>query len=227
MVITPLLRGMLGIKITDGGNTVKLAPQIPINWDDLEIRRISAGNVLLDFTLRRENGKLTISIARRSINSSDTKSSTHLILAPAFPFDAKVKSVSIDGQPTTFNLKRIGDIQQAEMSFDLAQPKAIVSFVYDEGTDVYLIPQTLVAGAETSGLRIIKSQAGEKGLFLSVEGAGQQTYQLNVRSTHQLQEVEGVKVKSALSGGDAQLSISFQGAPQTYIKREILIPYQN
>ncbi len=222
MVITPVMRGMLGIEITDGGKTVRFAPQLPANWNDLQVRGVRAGNTLLDFTLKRANGKLTILAARRgAVDPNPIK----LILAPAFPLDAKIRSVTVGGKPIDFKFKAIGDVQQPEITFDVNAPQTEVIFVGEDGTDVYLIPQTLVAGAESSGLRIIRSQARENGLSLVLEGLGGRDYQLSFRSPRQFQTVEGVQIKQ-VNNDNSQLIVSFKGSPESYEKREILIPYQ-
>ena len=227
MVITPLIRGMLGIEITDGGKTVRFAPQLPANWNDLQVRGVRAGNTLLDFTLKRGDGKLMISIARRSANAgADDSTPIKLIIAPAFPLDAKIKSVTAHGKPIDFKPKTVGDVQQTEISFDLKETPAEFLFTGEDGTDVYLIPQLLIAGAESNGLRIIKSEARENALNLVLEGLGERDYELNVRSPHQFQAVEGVQIKQT-AACNAQLLVSFKGSLGKYQKREILIPYQS
>jgi glycogen debranching enzyme len=43
MVAAPLLRGLLGVEIEDGGTTVRLAPQLPADWGEVAVRRPRAG----------------------------------------------------------------------------------------------------------------------------------------------------------------------------------------
>src|SRR5205814_9227332 len=39
MVVTPAVRGMLGIEPDDGGRALRVAPALPANWDRVEARR--------------------------------------------------------------------------------------------------------------------------------------------------------------------------------------------
>jgi len=121
-------------------------------------------------------------------------------------------------------MKPNGDGQQAEVKFDLSNSPTEIFFDYKEGTDVYLEMPLLVAGAENKGLRVVKAQARKDGLFLMLEGRGGQNYDLNVKSPQAFKEIEGVKISTS-ANGEKQLQISFAGEGNSYIKREILLPF--
>src|SRR5215475_1648990 len=57
MVISPMLRGMLGLKVDANSHTVTLAPHIPANWDRFSVTDIRIGDtsLLVDYT-REEQG---------------------------------------------------------------------------------------------------------------------------------------------------------------------------
>ena len=42
MVVTPLVRGLLGIEPLDGGARLRIAPQLPADWDRVSVQRIVA-----------------------------------------------------------------------------------------------------------------------------------------------------------------------------------------
>ena len=218
MVVSPVLRGMFGIEVSNAGKTVKFAPQVPVNWNDYEAKSGRVGGNSLDFKVKREKGKMTVLV-------SQTGSGTKLILAPSFPLDAKIKSVTVAGKAATAQVKSNGDIQQAELQIDLTTPTTEIVYLLDEGTDVYWNVPNLQAGQENQGLRIIKSQAKTDGLSLVLEGRGGQTYQLSAKSAKVLKAVDGIKV-GASENGEQQLQITFTGSSDSYIKREILLPFE-
>ncbi|HRH41567.1 MAG TPA: GH116 family glycosyl hydrolase [Pyrinomonadaceae bacterium] len=218
MVVSPVLRGMFGIEVSNAGKTVKFAPQVPVNWNDYEAKSVRVGGNSLDFKVKREKGKMTVLV-------SQTGSGTKLILAPSFPLDAKIKSVTVAGKAATAQVKSNGDIQQAELQIDLTTPTTEIVYLLDEGTDVYWNVPNLQAGQENQGLRIIKSQAKTDGLSLVLEGRGGQTYQLSAKSAKVLKAVDGIKV-GASENGEQQLQITFTGSSDSYIKREILLPFE-
>ncbi len=219
MVVSPVMRGMLGIETTNAGKTLKFAPQLPANWNDLEVKGVRAGASQIDFKLTRGNGKMSISVANRTNNQA-----VNVILAPSFPLDSVVKNIIVNGKKIAFQMKPNGDGQQAEAKFDLANAPAEISFDYVEGTDVYLVPSSLVAGAENLGLRVVKVQARKDGLFLILEGRGGQNYDLNIKSPQMFKETDGVKFLTA-AAGERRLQISFAGQDGAYIKREIFLPF--
>jgi glycogen debranching enzyme len=220
MVISPAMRGMLGLEVSNAGKTLKFAPQIPADWDDLEGQNFRAGDSAFDFKLKRVNGKMTIAIARKSGTLAN------IVLAPSFPLDAVVKNVAAGGKKIAFQMKPYGDVQQAEVKLNLTNPTTEVAFDYTEGTDVFYVPPSLVAGAENVGLRIVKSQARKDGLFLIVEGRSGWTYNLGVKSPRALKEIDDVKITSG-TADKPLLQISFAAGPELYRKREILLPFAN
>ena len=217
MVISPVMRGMLGIEVSNAGKTVKFAPQIPANWNDLNVRNVRAGTSQIDFKLKRGSGKMTI-----NINQKSNGSPVRLILSPSFPLDAVVKNVTANGKKVAFQMKSNGDVQQAEVKFEITGAPTEISFDYTEGTEIYVEMPSLTAGAENQGLRIIKSQARKDGLFLSLEGRGGQNYSVGVRSPRIFKGIEGVKIAS---GSERKLQISFVGETDSYVKREIILPF--
>lgn len=217
MVISPFVRGMFGIEVSNAGKTVRFAPQVPVTWNDYEAKAIRAGGNSLGFKVKREKGKMTISVFQKG-------SGTKLILAPTFPLDAVIKSATVGGKKAIPQIKKIGDIQHAELQLDLTANVEVV-YLLDEGTDVYWNAPNLQAGQENLGLRIIKSQARADGLYLMLEGLSGHSYQLQVRSGRMLKEAEGAKI-STVANGEQQLSVSFSGNSDDYVKREILLPFE-
>ncbi len=57
MVVTPLVRGLLGIEATDGGRTLTFAPQLPADWDRVSATNVPAGEARYDLGLERAAGR--------------------------------------------------------------------------------------------------------------------------------------------------------------------------
>jgi hypothetical protein len=221
MVVTPALRGLCGLETGAGGRVLEFAPQLPINWDDLEVENYPAGAARLDFSLKKNPGRMSIAIRQRRAGSSAPP--LRMNLAPAFPLDARIRAVTINGRPAQFNIVRRGDIQRAEIAFDYTGPNSDIVLTYDEGTGVYVEHQEALEGASNRGLRILRSRAAENDLQLTLEGLGGQTYDLQVHTPGELGAAPGVK-QSSTDGKDTRLSISFEGQAEEYVRREVTIP---
>lgn len=228
MVITPTLRGMLGLEVSAGGTSLRFAPQLPADWDWVEARNIAAGpNAHFDFSLARTRGRMTVRVMRRggaqAAPDAAEAEAVRLLVAPAFPGDARVRGAIVQGHAAPFQITRAGDIQRAEVRLDLTQPTTEIVFTYDEGTDVYLEPEPLQPGQHSEGLRVVRARAGEDALRLVLEGRGGSTYTLRVRTPRELGEASGVTVQRD-GRGDPRLLFSFEGTPGVYVRREFTVP---
>jgi glycogen debranching enzyme len=214
MVAAPLVRGLLGIEVGTGG-ALSFAPQLPADWDHAAARGVRAGDGRYDFELRRAQGRLTIDVVREGSGASVT-------VAPAFPLDARIRSVRVDGASARFVLRRSGDVQSALVVLKAA-PRATVVFEHDAGTAAYIRPEAPAPGAENQGLRVLRARAAGKLFRLVVEGRGGQRYALGVRTPRRLGTVPGVEVKRT-GPDDWSLLIAFDGPKTDYQRREIALP---
>ena len=100
-----------------------------------------------------------------------------LALAPAFPLDARVRSVTLDGADARFRARPEGDVQRVEVDVPrgASGPRRIV-FAYDEGTDVFTRIELPDAGGPSEGLRVLRARAENGALRLVLEGRAGRTY---------------------------------------------------
>lgn len=230
MVITPVVRGLLGIEVTGGGTSLRFAPQLPAHWERVEVRNIAAGQARYDLRLTRTRERLSLT-ARRSAPPSSTADQTAgqpstIIVAPSFPLDARVRDVTVGGRPAQFKLTRAGDVQRAEVTLTVAAPETEIIFNYAAGTDVYYEHPMPLPGAQNEGLRILRSAADASALRLTLEGLAGRSYELRVRTPRQLGKAAGITITND-GDGDPRLVVSFDGAtPGAYVRRELTIPLQ-
>jgi glycogen debranching enzyme len=251
MVVSPLVRGMLGLEVGGGGRKLTFGPQLPADWDRVAVRNVAVGGSACDLSLVREPGVVTVAVSLRSAGGRTAPvgaAPVSLALAPAFPLDARIRSVTVDGRDTPFEIDRRGDVQRAMVTLPLpiagVASVVRVAFNYDEGTDVYGPIEPPARGAVTEGLRILRSRAENGTLRLTVEGLGGRTYVVGVRSPRSVGEAPGVKVRQSSSatapGPDnpassdspgrpmaargTELSVTFDGPPGQYVRRTIDLP---
>ena len=228
MVVTPLIRGLLGIEASDGGNALTFAPQLPANWDRVSVANLRVGDRIGKLTLERTPGVQTVTLSPfaspiHSQSRTGPIKALRVTIAPAFPLDARIRSVTVNGQPAPFKLTQVGDIQRPEISFDLTLLAKIV-FSYEEGTEVYVVPESLKPAQNNQGLRLLRSRSDANALRLMVEGVGGRSYTLGVRSPRRLGEASGVKVSRAGGSADQQLLVTFDGPSGMYMRREVIVP---
>ena len=224
MVVTPTVRGLLGLEAGAGGKELRFEPQLPANWDHLEVRNVAVGRTRCDLNLSRAAGRLTITTKPAASNAAATPGKIRITIAPAFPLDAHVRAVTVQGRGVEFETSRTGDVQRTPVSFDMDQQSVEVVFSYDEGTDVYLAQEIPAPGTMNQGLRVLRSRADVAGLHLVLEGLGGRAYSLFIRSPHQLVETAGVRITNR--GANQELDVQFEGPAESYIRREVTIPFR-
>ena len=225
MVVAPIMRGLFGLETARGGGVVRFAPQFPADWDQAEARGFVAASGVYDFIMRRETGSLKINVTRAASfkRSSGSSSATQLLtIAPAFPLDARIKSVTVNGRPAKFNLTRAGDVQRAELVINTMNATEVV-FAYDEGTDVYAQHDSPPPGARNQGLRVIRSRAEANALRLVLEGLGGRAYALRIRTPKHVGDAPGALARND-GGKDWRLDITFEGEADAYVRQEITLP---
>jgi glycogen debranching enzyme len=227
MVITPAVRGLLGIEISAGGKELRFAPQLPANWNRIEAQGVAAGDARYDLKLVRAAGRMTITITQREFATISSSPLSHgverFVVAPALPLDARVRKVKVQGRATQFEMKSTGDVQRAEVSIEAHEPTVEVIFTYDEGTEIYLAPESLKPGAQSEGLRILRARADREALHLLLEGLGGRTYTVRVCTPYQLGQTDGVVIQED-TGSGPQLAVAFKGSSDSYVRRELTIP---
>jgi glycogen debranching enzyme len=226
MVISPALRGLFGIELMDGGRTVRFAPQLPANWDYATVRNVRVGKSLIDLRWKRTEHRITMNVNRREGEKAETGRVRYgeVKLAPSFPLDARIRKVTVGGRNTKFAVKQLGDRQFAEVTVGDSAPTAEIVFTYDEGTDVYVRPDALRAGASSQGLRLLRSRADSDALRLTVEGLGNRSYDIIAISPRRLSAIEAVKIQSANPRDPQTITVNFNGPAGEYVRRELLIP---
>jgi hypothetical protein len=217
MVVTPLMRGMLGIEATDGGRTLTFAPQLPADWDRVSATGVPAGEARFDLDLRRDAGMVTVTAVRRG------SASARLVVAPALPLDARVLSATVDGTAAEVNITRAGDIQRAQVVVPRPGAATEVVFAVEGGTEVYAAAVTPGPGAANEGLRVVRARPEGGVLRLIVEGRAGRSYEIGVRSGRTVGTAQGVTIAGTAPGG-VRLAIAFEGADGSYARREIALP---
>ena len=221
MVVTPMVRGLLGIETADGGRTLRFAPAMPATWDRVEARAVRAGAAQYDLTFERRAGR---AVARIVALGGAVRGPQRLIVAPAFPLDARVRRVTVNGVVVRHESLPIGDVQRVTVTVDAAAPTIEIVFSADEGTEVYAAPQPIEPGADNRGLRVLRARADARALHLTVEGRGGRAYPISVRTPRRLGTAEDVTALEP-GAGFQRLEIRFAGAAADYVRREVVVPF--
>src|SRR5262249_4654013 len=220
MVVSPLVRGLLGLEAADAGRTLRFAPALPAAWDRIEVRGVRVGSDRFDFAFERDAGRAVVRITPRG---SATPPRTRIVAPPAFPLDGRMRRVTVNGRDVRPAIVPIGDIQRVEATLDAVAAPAEVVFSGDAGTEMYIEPQAIQPGADNRGLRALSVRADGRALRLVIEGRGGRAYRVSVRTPRRLGAAENV-APLAPSGGLQRIELRVPGRGTDYIRREGGVP---
>ena len=222
MVVSPVLRGLFGIEPHASVNELRCAPRFPANWETAAVQNISMSGDRYNFRFVRTRERLSVAIDRLSSRPGGA-SAARVILAPAFPLDAAIQRVTVNGRNTRFERRSVGDVQHAEVIVaPAADASTHVVFTYEGGTDVYHEVTSPAIGERTHGLRVLRSRAGTDGLRLTLEGRAGSTHTLSVRTSRSLGTVAGAELKRTGSN-DPLLVVNFDGTGDEYVRKEVTV----
>ncbi len=195
MVITPLIRGLLGLRADAANRVVRLAPQIPAAWDRLRVERYRVGESKLSFDFRR-NG---ISGLRFEITKEDDNP-IKLQLAPALPLFSRITRLIVDGKA----IKPSPNLTGANFTLNYEttlRRRSVVEIVFKGGLEIDVPQPPVQLGGRTTSLKILdlKTPAANR-LVLRVEGLSGRSYLLRARGAQIIQEAVGGRIKGDESG---------------------------
>ena len=67
MIVSPVVKGLLGIEPTDGGRTLRFAPALPASWNHVDVHGVHAGESIYDLAVARTSGQLTVRVTQSKI----------------------------------------------------------------------------------------------------------------------------------------------------------------
>ena len=230
MIVSPLVRGLLGISTTrdtDGVPRLTVGPQLPADWNDVRVsglvlRGPGDQRARYDVRITRAGDALRFDVVREGHAGAGT-----LAIAPAVPLDATLGDVVVNGKRRVRpEVSRRGDVQVAAVTLTAGDlgPSTSVVFEVRGGTDVYRRIEPAPAGAASRGLRILRSRAGANALELRLEGLPGTPYVLHARTSRQIGALPAGVRRLPHAGADVALEITFEGEAAEYVRRDIRIP---
>ncbi|MBO6576939.1 MAG: hypothetical protein JJ896_15780 [Rhodothermales bacterium] len=218
MVVTPLIRGMLGLDMRDAGSTLVFSPQLPADWGSVRVDRIPAGDGFVAIQYGRLDNTVRIAVSREGGGGP-----SRLIVEPAMPQDAQVGSIQVNGEEVPFTIADRGDRRFVRVEVPFSDNGAVISITRSPGSDAYVTHEPAGPGARSTGLRILRSQADADAISLTVEGLPGKRYLLGIRTPHRVQPAPGTDVRQ-VPGRDALVALEFDGEPGRYVRRVLRFP---
>ncbi len=228
MVASPLLRGLLGVSVQQGGQVLRLSPKLPADWDSVRVAQLPVGQasggqpqsceVLIRRSALVAGGSGQPS--RYTVQVLGAQGKT-LQIAPAFPLDAQVAAVRVNGRLVEAKTVRLGDVQLVEVEVMADADSEVVYELTRRGSDVAVHQEPAEPGASNGQVRVLRSEANETSLRVTVEGRSGETHTLALVSDRRVDTVQGGTLSTTM------LSIPFSGTgdAEGWVRKEVVVKF--
>jgi hypothetical protein len=217
MVVSPLLRGLLGMQVEAATQTITLAPSLPADWTSFGVQNVQAGKTKADFHFTRTGDELVLEVRRAG--SGDCE----IVFQPELSLRAEVQSVELNGRPLGFKLEANSSDQHLLTRFKAYGGPSTLRVRLRSDFAVSYKSRLPELGSGSEGLRILSEawSTGHDVLTVELEGSGGRSYEMAVFNGSQISGVEGGKL--ARSGDGAEmLSVTIPGQDSTVATRGTL-----
>ena len=215
MVVSPILRGMMGLSVDAMTSTVHFAPHVPANWNDFAIQNVPLGAsgataaTTLSLTYHRAPDEITLQIQRHG-----DKAAT-LDFSPAFSLRAKIVSAEVNGQTVPVReAQPANDIDQhVALTVPITAKSSTVRVRFRDDFGLVYPYRAPAAGAVSSNLKIVSQQwnTTHDRLELQIAGAGGASYEIPLTGDLTGVTVDGGELNR--EGASPALKVAFPPGP--------------
>jgi glycogen debranching enzyme len=219
MVVSPILRGMLGLEVDAIAHQVTFTPHVPANWTSFRVHNLRVGDVVLDLTYRKTEDAITLEVQRTGSGQCT------IDFAPALSPRAKVLRVTRDGRSAVSHLENHEVDQHPLVQFPVERASSTLQIRTRNDFGYSLDSQLPALGSASRGLRVVSESwsAGRNSLTLNVEGISGHQYKLTLWNAGQLSSVDGGVLTKQ---GQPKLTISFPPAgSDSYTRQQVTLHF--
>jgi mannosylglycerate hydrolase MGH1-like protein len=210
MVLTPLIRGLLGIDVDVPRGRVTIAPHLPPAWDSVTVEHVPVGRGSISFTITRRGDLIAASVRREGPD----RTPIDLVFSPALPLGARVVSV---GSTVTTTPGDLHATVQASLTTTTS-----VGVRFTGGWNIIPPAMPATIGSRSRAPRVLSERLGGDGAryVVAMEGLNGQTYAFTVRAP----DASAARTLGAEVGVGARATVAGVGAKETERTVSITFP---
>jgi glycogen debranching enzyme len=223
MVISPILRGMMGLDADAPAHALTFAPHVPAGWSRFSLRNVWVGRTRSSLSYSQTEGTDGETDGQISLEIDASGGDLVLHFSPAISLRAQVASVEIDGRPASFHLSGNSEDQHIEVDVPVAA-RASVRIRLRNDFDVGISLALPAPGQTSRGARVTSQSwtATHDELRLQISGVGGMAYDFPLRGAKQISRVEGASIIAGATGNKL-LHVEFRGASDAYNGKTVVI----
>ena len=221
MVVSPILRGMLGIETDVQSHTLRFVPHVPAEWRSFSVDNLRLGATTLALSYQRLPGVMTLEVKRTG--SADCT----LDFSPALSLRSDVVSVELNGRSLPFHVTANASDRHVAMRFPVSQATSTLRILLKNDFGVSVSNVLPALGSVGQGLRVLSEtyNSNYAQMKLSLSGLAGKSYKLFVWNPSQLSSVKGGKLVDVRTD-QAALLVEFGGAgAESYVRQDVILSF--
>lgn len=203
MVISPILRGLLGLDQDAVAHTLTFAPHVPANWTTFAIRNVAVGPASLDLRFQKTATDINLDVTQNGATD------TILNFEPAVSLRAKILAVELNGHPAEFHVQPNDFDQHVIVHLPLHAKTNTIRIRLKNDFAVSYNSNLPTLGEDSSGLRILSESWSPQrdALTLELSGKTGSTYDLQLWNPQQVRSIDGASLLTPSHGSIARVQL--------------------
>jgi hypothetical protein len=219
MVVSPILRGMLGLSIDAKAHHITVAPHVPADWTEFAVRNLKVGSCSLNFRYRRTEQYISLETTR-----NDAGGDCGADFSPAVSLRAVVTGAQMDGHSVPFKLSENQTDQHVTVRFRANRGSSTLRIMLRNDFELGVHTDLPALGSSGSGLRVMNESwtPSHDALEMTVAGKPGEAYEMDVLGATQIKSIEGGELAN-VSSELAKLRIRIPAADDHSYKRSTVV----
>jgi len=203
MVVSPILKGMLGLKVDAISHRLRLSPHIPADWKSFEISNVHVGNAVLNLKYRRDAENVSLEVTRTGSGESTVE------FSPAFSHRAEITSTTINGRTFHSQSQPNEEDQHVVTEFPVTSEDTILRINVRNDFGVSYSSSLPEHGESSQALKIVSEAwaPGNNELTLEIAGIAGKQYNLSVLNPGLISSVEGAELVKHETGTRLEIKL--------------------
>ena len=206
MVVSPILRGMLGLTADATAHSISLSPHVPYNWSSFGVENLKVGDCAIALHYQRTIEDIALTIQRSGSGPCTFE------FSPAASLHAKFMGAEVNGRNISVRTSRNSIDQHGTITFPLNAGENRVRVRLNHDFGLFFDSQLPQLGSPSQGLRFVSQSwtSDAKAVEFNLAGLAGHTYKVGIWNAQQISKVDGAT--TAANGNEAQIRVSFPAA---------------
>jgi glycogen debranching enzyme len=193
MVISPMLRGMMGLSVDAIKNTVTFAPHVPADWTTFEIDNVNVKGAKLNFLYRKTDQGIELHVMR------DGAGQTTVEFSPSLSPAAVIGKAQLGNSALQYQVERHPEDQDLSTKFTVGPGTTTVRIPVANDFGVSVPTELPPLGSPSENLKVVSESwsPNHDELTMIVAGRASREYEFAIDGTARITNVEGAELTNA------------------------------